>query len=446
MFCSKCGKQNSDDGSFCIYCGHPLQKLPGTPDQKLPGTPEASGESGSPFFEASATRIPYTDTAPTAGLKGVTSPTAGLKDVTDHNATANHRGRAGLIIALSAGGLVLAAALLAAFLWVIPMLIKQSGNQPEDTTAAECALVGYWVNEDLPGAMKFKSNGHVVLYGVEDTSSVTYEYDEEEEEGVIYLEPGEVRFSVSGDEIDIDGTGVFERVEDEDFDVHEFIDENRFPDTTTSVMPTEWTEAATASNDTVTIGIAMPTGDLQRWYQDGQSMKSQFEYAGYTVDLQYAHSDVSTQVAQIENMIVNGDSILVIAAVDGSSLSTVLAKAKEKGIPVIAYDRLIMNSDAVSYYATFDNYMAGAIQGQYVIDTLKLDTAAGPFNMEFFGGAPDDPAAPVYYQGEYDTLKPYIDSGKLVVVSGQVDFESVATTAWKIENAEVRMDNLLSSF
>ena len=201
-----------------------------------------------------------------------------------------------------------------------------------------------------------------------------------------------------------------------------------------------------ASNDTVTIGIAMPTGDLQRWYQDGQSMKSQFEYAGYTVDLQYAHSDVSTQVAQIENMIVNGDSILVIAAVDGSSLSTVLAIAKEKGIPVIAYDRLIMNSDAVSYYATFDNYMAGAIQGQYVIDTLKLDTAAGPFNMEFFGGAPDDPAAPVYYQGEYDTLKPYIDSGKLVVVSGQVDFNSVSTTAWKTENAQARMDNLLASF
>ena len=219
-------------------------------------------------------------------------------------------------------------------------------------------------------------------------------------------------------------------------------------DTTAAAGATTTAAAVTTASGgaTATIGVAMPTKDLQRWNQDGTNMKAQLEAAGYTVDLQYANNDVATQVSQIENMIANGDSVLVIASIDGSALGTVLATAKEKNIPVIAYDRLIMNTDACSYYATFDNYMVGTIQAKYVIDTLKLDTAAGPFNMEFFGGSPDDNNALYFYQGEYDTLKPYIDSGKLVVVSGQVDFKSVATTAWKTENAQSRMDNLLVSY
>lgn len=206
------------------------------------------------------------------------------------------------------------------------------------------------------------------------------------------------------------------------------------------------TTTAAAATTGAKIGVAMPTKDLQRWNQDGTNMKTQLEAAGYTVDLQYANNDVATQVSQIENMIANGDTVLVIASIDGSALGTVLATAKEKNIPVIAYDRLIMKTDACTYYATFDNYMVGTIQGKYVVDALKLDTAAGPFNMEFFGGSPDDNNALYFYQGEYDTLKPYIDSGKLVVVSGQVDFKSVATTAWKTENAQSRMDNLLVSY
>ena len=425
MFCSNCGKKNIDDGFFCIQCGKPLQQLPGTPDQKLQGIPEVSGESGSPFFEAPAPQSQYADTTPRA----------------------NHKGRAGLVIAITAGVLVLIAALLAVFLWVIPMLNKPSGDRPADATEAEeFSLVGFWVNEEIPGAVEFKSNDHVVVYSDDDHAKGTYEYDEEEEEGVIYLDSGDIEFSVSGDEIDIRGAGDFERVEDEDFDVREFMEDNSTSDMTTTAMPTVMTSSTTAVNSTVTIGVSMPTRDLQRWYQDGQNMKSQLEYAGYIVDLQYANNDVATQVSQIENMIAGGASILVIASIDGSSLGTVLAAAKEKSIPVIAYDRLIYNTDACSYYATFDNYMVGTIQGQYVIDTLKLDTAAGPFNMEFFGGAPDDNNALYFYQGEYDILKPYIDSGKLVVVSGQVDFNTVSTVSWKTENAEVRMDNLLASY
>ena len=114
------------------------------------------------------------------------------------------------------------------------------------------------------------------------------------------------------------------------------------------------------------VGVSMPTKDLQRWNQDGSNMEKELKAAGYEVDLQYAANDIPTQVSQVENMIANGCQVLVVASIDGDSLGTVLAQAKEKGIPVIAYDRLIMNSDAVTYYATFDNWLVGVKQGEFI--------------------------------------------------------------------------------
>ena len=193
------------------------------------------------------------------------------------------------------------------------------------------------------------------------------------------------------------------------------------------------------------IGVAMPTKDLQRWNQDGANMKAQLEEAGYEVDLQYAANDIATQVSQIENMINSGCSMLVIASIDGDSLGTVLELAKEAGIPVIAYDRLIMNSDAVSYYATFDNYMVGTIQGQYIKDQLDLDNAEGPFNIELTTGDPGDNNARFFFGGAMDVLQPYIDSGKLVVKSGQTAFEEVATANWATDAAQARMDAIIAA-
>ena len=208
-------------------------------------------------------------------------------------------------------------------------------------------------------------------------------------------------------------------------------------------------EAAPAAADEATagkkVGVAMPTKDLQRWNQDGSNMEEQLKAAGYEVDLQYASNDVQTQVSQIENMINGGCNVLVIASIDGESLGTVLETAKAAGIPVIAYDRLIMKTDAVSYYATFDNYMVGTKQGQYIIDTLDLNSAAGPFTMEVTGGDPGDNNAKFFYNGAMDLLKPFIDEGKIVVKSGQVDFEQVATASWATENAQSRMENILST-
>lgn len=194
------------------------------------------------------------------------------------------------------------------------------------------------------------------------------------------------------------------------------------------------------------IGVSMPTQSLQRWNQDGSNMKAELEAEGYEVDLQYAgDNDIPTQVSQIENMIAGGCEVLVVAAIDGSSLTTALQGAAEKGIPVIAYDRLIMDSEAVSYYATFDNYKVGQMQGQYIVDALDLENAEGPFNIELVTGAPDDNNVNFFFGGAMDVLQPYIDSGKLVVPSGQTEKAQCATANWSTEEAQKRFENIISS-
>lgn len=199
--------------------------------------------------------------------------------------------------------------------------------------------------------------------------------------------------------------------------------------------------------DAKTVGVLMPTQSLQRWNQDGANMKTQLEAKGFEVDLQYADNKVDLQVQQIENMITKGVDVLVIASIDGGALTGVLAEAAKEGIKVIAYDRLIMDTPDVDYYATFDNYQVGVIQGTYIIDTLGLDKGeTGPFNMEVFGGSPDDNNAYFFNGGAMDTLKPYIDSGVLVINSGQTDMSQIAISEWKAEGAQNRMDNLLTAF
>ena len=144
--------------------------------------------------------------------------------------------------------------------------------------------------------------------------------------------------------------------------------------------------AGCGSSGENTVGVLMPTKDLQRWNQDGANLKEQLEAKGYEVDLQYANNDTATQVEQIENMITKGVKVLVVASINSKSLVGVLEEAKEKGITVIAYDRLLMDTDACDYYATFDNEMVGTIQGQYIVDSLGLADGAGPFTMEVFAG------------------------------------------------------------
>ncbi|GIO40299.1 sugar ABC transporter substrate-binding protein [Paenibacillus apis] len=194
-----------------------------------------------------------------------------------------------------------------------------------------------------------------------------------------------------------------------------------------------------------TVGIAMPTKSSERWVGDGNNMVKEFEALGYDTDLQYGEDVIENQVSQIENMITKGVKILVIASIDGGALTEVLQKAHDQGIQVIAYDRLIMNSEYVDYYATFDNFQVGVQQASYIEEKLGLKDGKGPFNIELFGGSPDDNNAYFFFEGAMSVLQPYIDSGKLVVRSGQTKMEQIATLRWDGATAQARMDNLLSA-
>ena len=194
------------------------------------------------------------------------------------------------------------------------------------------------------------------------------------------------------------------------------------------------------------IGIAMPTKSSARWIDDGNNIVKVLKERGYGTDLQYAEDDIPNQLSQVENMVTKGAKVLVIAAIDGTTLSDALKQAKAKGITVIAYDRLIRDTPNVDYYATFDNFQVGVLQAQSIEQGLGLKDGKGPFNIELFGGSPDDNNAYFFYNGAMSVLQPYIDSGKLVVGSKQTGMDKVSTLRWDGATAQARMDNLLSAF
>jgi len=194
------------------------------------------------------------------------------------------------------------------------------------------------------------------------------------------------------------------------------------------------------------IGIAMPTKASARWIDDGNNIVKVLKERGYGTDLQYAEDDIPNQLSQVENMVAKGVKALIIAAIDGTTLSDVLKQAKANGIIVIAYDRLIRGTPNVDYYATFDNFQVGVLQAQSIEQGLGLKDGKGPFNIELFGGSPDDNNAYFFYNGSMSVLQPYIDSGKLVVASGQMGMDKVAILRWDGATAQARMDNLLSAF
>jgi putative multiple sugar transport system substrate-binding protein len=200
------------------------------------------------------------------------------------------------------------------------------------------------------------------------------------------------------------------------------------------------------------IGVSMPTQTSERWIADGNSVKEQLEGEGYEVELQYANDDIPTQSQQVDQMITQGVDALIIAAVDGTALSSQLQAAADANIPVIAYDRLIRDSENVNFYVSFDNYKVGVAQGEALLTGLGIlkedgseGDATGPFNIELFAGSLDDNNAHFFFDGAMDTIQPYIEDGTLVVKSGQTDIEQAATLRWAQETAQKRMEDLLTS-
>jgi putative multiple sugar transport system substrate-binding protein len=194
------------------------------------------------------------------------------------------------------------------------------------------------------------------------------------------------------------------------------------------------------------VGIAMPTKSSLRWISDGNELKSALEAKGYTVDLQYAEDDIPNQLAQIENMVTKGSKALIVASIDGTTLSQVLQQAHDSGAIVVAYDRLIRESGNVDYYTTFDNFKVGVLQADSLVAGLKERFPdQKPWNVELFGGSPDDNNAFFFYDGAMSVLQPLIDSGEIVVKSGQSGMEKVGTLRWDAAVAQARMDNILSA-
>ncbi len=200
------------------------------------------------------------------------------------------------------------------------------------------------------------------------------------------------------------------------------------------------------ADDAHKVGISMPTKSLERWNRDGSYLKEQFEAAGFEVELTYSDNDAVQQNNDIANMIADGVEVLVIAAIDSDTLSSVLADAADAGIVTIAYDRLINNAD-IAYYVSFDNYTVGVLQAQYVIDALDLENAGDKtFNIEFTAGDPADTNAGYFFNGAFDTLKPFIDAGTLQIPSGKTTFEQVATPQWSTDTALENFQNTLASY
>ncbi len=210
-------------------------------------------------------------------------------------------------------------------------------------------------------------------------------------------------------------------------------------------------DGGTAVEEGGLIGVAMPTQTSERWIADGNAVKDGLEELGYEVDLQFANDDIPTQTQQIDQMITNGAKALIIAAIDGTALTSQLEAAAAADIPVISYDRLIRDSENVDFYVTFDNYDVGVLQATSLLVGLGLlnedgseGDAAGPFNIELFAGSLDDNNAHFFWKGAMDTLQPYFDDGTLVVPSGQTDIEQTNILRWQQETAQRRMEDLLT--
>lgn len=208
----------------------------------------------------------------------------------------------------------------------------------------------------------------------------------------------------------------------------------------------------TANPSDSLVGISMPTQTSERWIADGGNVEKSLKGLGYKTDLQFANDDIPTQVSQIENMLTKGAKALIIAAIDGTTLTDVLAKAKEQNVKVIAYDRLINGTPNVDYYTTFDNYTVGVQQATSLLTGLglvdgsgKAVTGKGPFNVELFAGSPDDNNANFFWTGAMDTLKPFMDAGTLKVPSGQTKFEQAAILRWQAPVAQKRMEDILTA-
>ena len=192
------------------------------------------------------------------------------------------------------------------------------------------------------------------------------------------------------------------------------------------------------------IGVALPQKTSENWVLAERLFNDGLREAGFKPDVQFANGGVSEQQNQISAMVTKGAKVIIVGAIDGAQLGTQLKQAKDAGATIIAYDRLLLNTENVDYYVAYDNFKVGELQGKALLEGMQKKKPQGPYNIELFAGSPDDANAKVFFDGAMSVLQPKIDDGTLKVLSGQTSFGQAVTQGWKAENAQRRADTLLT--
>ncbi|WP_336248838.1 sugar-binding protein [Stomatohabitans albus] len=208
----------------------------------------------------------------------------------------------------------------------------------------------------------------------------------------------------------------------------------------------EGASTAAGGGEVGKIGVSLPQKTSENWVRAEQYFNEAIKEMGLEGTVLFANGGVTEQQNQLDTLISGGAKVIVVGAIDGSQLGGQLKSAHDQGIKVIAYDRMLTNTDAVDYYVAFDAFKVGELQGKSLLEGLEAKKPGGPWTVEIFAGSPDDANSLQFFNGAMSVLDPEIEAGKIEVKSGQRTFEQAATQGWKGENAQKRMDTLLSGF
>ncbi|MBS4218397.1 sugar-binding protein [Bacillus sp. FJAT-49711] len=167
-----------------------------------------------------------------------------------------------------------------------------------------------------------------------------------------------------------------------------------------------------AKGGKVNVGIVLPTKDEPRWVQDETRFKDALKDSDYTTEILFSQGSSAKEKENVETLISKGIDVLIIAPHDGAAAGAAVESAKKDKITVIAYDRLITDTDAVDYYVTFDSVAVGEAQGQYLIDHAG-DGKGIPLYL--YAGAASDNNAFLFFEGAWKVLQPKIADGTFVI-------------------------------
>ena len=173
----------------------------------------------------------------------------------------------------------------------------------------------------------------------------------------------------------------------------------------------EATPTETTGEETLAVGIVLPTKDEPRWIQDENRFKDALEKENYSVEILFSQGDSAKEKQNVETLISKGIKVLIICPHDSTAAAASAEAARAAGVKVISYDRLITDTDAVDYYVTFDSVSVGKAQGQYLVDH-----ATGTGNpLYLYAGAASDNNAFLFFEGAWSVLQPKIVDGTFVI-------------------------------